>query len=446
MPYQKSDRLPGERASKIGHLEVVKHPLVQELCQNFEDATHPGNENLDQQQWIPFPTSGNEMKLIFSSDGSFQIIEQHKPITKSLGFTKTALFRLDTYAISKVDSNHPHPFALRDIMQDSALFHATVFPLRNINFNNQNTYNAIREIIFHSIKDKGFNDSLQEAMMETLKWFAYKKWNQDNSIQLDKFGCPHCYKDTGRNDATLEFNKEKGECPNCSQEIFITDLFGFHFNMQEDFAPNQVASDYMSIAETLMILTPIRYYWENDKEILKRCLFVKDGPLSLRATLSKFAEPIRDFFSYAKQQGYEIAMIGQEKSGQFFDHLEIIGKSAPKRHIFIPDNKYIRKEIQHSNLTSLYGLDTNYGAKVFVKYDDYHKMVFNIPTGKRGEYVDAPSPQNLLALNNILATLPKILSNKYEGALLPIELANSIASLATYPSAKILKLFSERPQ
>jgi len=38
--------------------------------------------------------------------------------------------------------------------------------------------------------------------------------------------------------------------------------------------------------------------------------------------------------------------------------------------------------------------------------------------------------------------LPKILSNRYEGALLPIELANGIASLSTYPSAKVLELFS----
>jgi hypothetical protein len=36
-----------------------------------------------------------------------------------------------------------------------------------------------------------------------------------------------------------------------------------------------------------------------------------------------------------------------------------------------------------------------------------------------------------------------ILSNRFEGALLPIELANNIASLSTYPSAKTLELFAE---
>jgi trehalose utilization protein len=39
--------------------------------------------------------------------------------------------------------------------------------------------------------------------------------------------------------------------------------------------------------------------------------------------------------------------------------------------------------------------------------------------------------------------MAKILSNRHEGALLPVESANGIASLSTYPSAKALELFSE---
>ena len=70
-------------------------------------------------------------------------------------------------------------------------------------------------------------------------------------------------------------------------------------------------------------------------------------------------------------------------------------------------------------------------------------MVINVPTGERGEFVENPSISNLIAINKIITTLPKILSNRYEGALLPIELANGIASLSTYPSAKILTLFAE---
>ena len=70
-------------------------------------------------------------------------------------------------------------------------------------------------------------------------------------------------------------------------------------------------------------------------------------------------------------------------------------------------------------------------------------MVFNILTGKVGEYVENPNIAYLIGFENIISTLPKILSNRYEGALLPIELANGVASLSTYPSARVLEMLAD---
>jgi len=437
MPYQKGSRLPAERASKLGHLEVIRCPLVQRLCKNFEDPEYVPEAS--SATWQSLPEDGKELRIVFSSDGSLQTIESPQPPYKAIAFVKTALLKLDQYAIARIDKDAPNPFVLKDMMERAALFHSTAFPLRHVLVKGKTIYQTVREIIYESIKDKGLNNALNGAMMDTLKWIAYEKWSSSPKERLEEFGCPHCHE----NVATLPFDAEKGNCPRCKGEIFITDLFGLHLTMQEDYAPNQVASDYMAVSETLMILTPIRYYWENNKEILRDCLLAKDGPLALRATLAKLSAPIRRFFKFARENGYQIAMFGQEKSGAFFDHLQLIGKNAPIKSVFIPDNFYIRNEIQHSNLSGVYGADTNYGAKIFVKYNDYHKCVLNVPTGERGEFVENPSIQNLIAFNNIIATLPKILSNRYEGALLPIELANGVASLSTYPSAKVLELFSE---
>ena len=436
MPYQKGNRLPNERASKLGHLEVIQSPLVQKLCRNFEDPTY--FPQTTQVKWQPIPQTGKELSVIFSVDGSIQTIESPQPPYKAIAFVKTALLKIDQVAVSQLDKDNPHPFALRDLMKDSAIFHATAFPLRHVHIAGKTVYQAVREVIYESIKDIGQNNAISGAMMETLKWIAYEKWSSSPKNELEKFGCPHCHQEV----ATLPFDKEKGNCPSCSGEIFITDLFGLHLSMTDDYAPTQVASDYMSVSETLMIFTPIRYFWENDREILNHALLVKDGPLSLRATLAKLSAPIRRFFEHAKNLGVEIAMIGQEKSGAFYDHLQLIGSKAPVASIFIPDNTYIRSEIQHRNTDSIYGSDTNYGAKVFLKLNDYHKMIINVPTGKRGEYVENPDINHLIGISNALVTLPKILSNRYEGALLPIELANGVASLSTYPSAKVLELFT----
>ena len=437
MPYKMGTRLPGEKASKLGHLEVIKSPLVKKLCEDFENPEYDIS-GLDT-KWQELPKEGTPLNIIFSSDGSIQILESKQPPYKALSFIKTALFKMDQYALSKLDKESPNPFSLKDIMEKSALFHSTVLPLRHVKIEGKNLFNAIREIIFESIKDKGLNDSLDGALMDTLKWLSFDKWRGSPKSQLERFGCPHC----GENEATLPLDAEQGHCPFCNETIYITDSFGLHQNMQDEFAPNQVANDYMSIAETLMIFTPIKYFWENNREILKNCLFIKDGPLSLRATLAKFTAPIQRFFRFAQKSGYPIAMLGQEKSGVFFEHLELIAKDAKPGSVFIPDNTYIRDEIQHSNLRGTYGEDTNYGAKVLVKYNDYHHMVLNVPTGVRGEFVRNPDQKQLIRFNDIIATLPSILSNRFEGALLPIELANGVASLSTYPSAKTLELFAE---
>ncbi|MBI3611083.1 MAG: hypothetical protein HY204_10345 [Nitrospirae bacterium] len=432
MPYQAGHRLPPERASRLGHLDVLKSRLVKKLCESFEDPDQVGVSA--NPVWEKIPSNGEPLTLVFGIDGSLQIIESETPPHKALGFVKTALLRLDQAALSSIDKDSPHPFALRDILADSALYHATVFPLRHVVVPDMSTYDAIRQAIFESVKDA----SLRGEPMETLKWIAYEKWDGRNK-GLPPFECPHC--GHGRSNATLPYDTEEGNCAECGGHLFLTDMLGFHQEMAVESAPDSIASSYMAIHETLLLFTGIRYFWEHNKAALSQCLFVKDGPLSIRAQYSKLVAPIRRFLSHAKDTNCPVHIIGQEKSGTFFDHLQLIGRGAPLEHLFVPGDLYIKEEIQHRPSTgAVYGKDTNYGAKVFVKLNQYHQMVLNIPTGA---HKANPNSSELIGVKRIFATIPKILSNRYEGALLPIELANGVASLSTYPSAHILKIFAE---
>ena len=66
MPYQQGNRLPPERASKLGHLEVIQSELVQKLCKSFNDPKiieHTGTVS----KWEQLPTDGEELKIIFST-------------------------------------------------------------------------------------------------------------------------------------------------------------------------------------------------------------------------------------------------------------------------------------------------------------------------------------------------------------------------------------------
>jgi hypothetical protein len=430
MPYKAGERLPAERASRLGHLDVLKSGLVKKLCKSFEDTARSPISTTG--SWKAIPSNVQPLPLVFGVDGSMQVIESDTPPYKALAFVKTALLRVDQVALSSIDEESPHPLALRDILADSALYHATVLPLRHVVVPEMSVYDAVREIIFESIKDA----SLDGEPLETLKWIAYEKWDGKQK-QLPLFECPHCEKTI----ATLPYDAEEGNCPDCKGKLFLTDMLGFHQEMAPDSAPETVATAYMSIHETLLLFTGVRYFWEREKEVLSNCLFVKDGPLSIRAQYSKLVNPIRRFLAFSRHQGYPVHLIGQEKTGAFADHLQLIGNNAPLQSLFIPGNQYIKEQIQHRpNRGAPYGKDTNYGAKVFVRISHYHQMVLNIPTG---EYVEDPTLSNLIGAERIFATLPTVLSSRFEGALLPIELAHGVASLSTYPSAQILKIFAE---
>jgi hypothetical protein len=435
MPYNAGNRLPGERASRLGHLDVLKSPLVKELCERFEQNTvDPPPETA---LWEPLPFDGEVLPVVFGIDGSLQVIRADTHPHMTLAFVKTAMVLLDQYALSQVDQDTPHPFALRDILSQSAQYHSTVFPLRHVSLSGMRNYDAVRQIIYESLKDQ----SLEGEPFETLKWLIYEKWDGRSKVPAP-FHCPHCEEFV----ATLAYDADEGNCPNpaCQGKLFVTDFLGFHQDMSPDATPDTIAKAYMTIHETLLLFTGVRYFWEYKRQALDTCLFVKDGPLALFSQYSKLVEPIRRFLEFAKAQNQMIYIVGQEKTGRFAEHLELISKFAQPGSFFLPDSTYIAENLQHrTGRRKSYGEDTYYGAKVFIKLNEYHAMVLSIPTGL---YVADPTWTDLIGWERICASLPHILSHRYEGALLPLELAHHITSLSTYPSAPILKLFAESLQ
>ncbi|MDK2873194.1 MAG: hypothetical protein PWQ64_958 [Desulfomicrobiaceae bacterium] len=431
MPYRAGNRLGMEKASKLGHLEVIKSDLVNKLIEQFEMPDQ--DDDRQEIQWLPIKFDDNPLRLIFAVDGSIQTIRSDTKPYRELSFIKTALLRLDQAAVKRLDKRDPHPMALRDILKDSALYHATVLPLKGIRIKDVNNYHAVRKIIFDSFQDA----SLNAEPYNTLKWLAYEGWT-GNEVRSPGFECPHCFEAIDG----LPYMADTDNCPHCKGEIFLTDMIGFHLEMDEDAAPESLATAYMLIHETLMLFTGIRYFWEKKKfNTLSRTLFFKDGPLTLRGQYSKLVIPIRKFFEYCKQKQIAIHVAGQEKSGALVDFLQIIGNNAPANSVFIPNNEYIRTQIQHRpERSEPYGKRVNWGNKVFVKLDQFQTMVLSVPTG---EYTDSQGPESFIGLNKILTTLPGLVSYCYEGALVPIVLANGVASLSSYPSATILKMFAD---
>lgn len=443
MPYSEGSRLPAEGASKLGHLAVINSDWVRSLVSDFEAAQQsPGTA--DASMWLPFINDGIvPLRNVWAVDGSFASITSSGKPPKEVSFVKTALLTVDKVKLDAIDKDSPHPLLLQDILKESAVFHATVFPLKNVQTSMGTNYDAIRNIVRDSMRidENG-------VFYETLKWLAYKKWEIQSGATSPGFECPHCHFHIQNG---LAHNSDEGSCPTCSGEVFLTDMIGFHLDMDEESAPDSVASAYMLIMEHLMIFTAIRLLWDHtDKKLVSETLFIKDGPLTLRSQYSKLVPNIRSFLQFAKQLNRPIHIIGQEKSGAFFDHLAAIAQLVPPHArgevmTYAPlPHRYVRQEVYRSpDLSNPYGKRTNWGEKVLVKLDPGTYMVLNVPTGNYVDDPDFPTSTDLIGLPRILATLPSLVSNKFEGALFPIELANGIASMSSYPSAKILQRFIE---
>ena len=210
--------------------------------------------------------------------------------------------------------------------------------------------------------------------------------------------------------------------------------------MTDDGGSEALADEFLLILETLSLFNKVRKIWEGDKEQFAKILFLKDGPLQFRAHYTKLTDRIRNFFEFAKKSGVQVFMVGQEKSGLFCDHLYLVGRDAQNNSYFVPDNKYIQKDIHQIPNMPPYGKWGNYGVKVFVSFSPKEQMVLTIPTGL---YKNNPKFEHLIGGSQILNTIKKMRSSRYLGGIVPISIAHGLASLSQNPSGPILDRFSK---
>lgn len=438
MAYSAGNNLPFESASKIGHLSVIKSEWVNEVIKNFESIEDEFCGDEEKGLWNSYdPTQETPLEEIWVSDGSYQVVVDHK---KEVSFVKTALLNIQQRKIERIDKNNPHPLLLQDIMENSAEYHSTILPLRNVVTKGKSITESVRHIIYDSMRMDPANGRLY---FDTLKWLTYKKWSNEKPNSLD-FECPYCGQKIEKG---LPYDSDEGECPYCHKIVFLTDMLGFHLDMSEESISGTVATSYMLIMELLMLFTVIRLQWDMlDKQAVTRALFIKDGPMTLGAQYSKLVPNIREFLCYAREQKRPIHLMGSEKSGKFMDYLESIKNYIPyepkKIQYAVLPHWFIQSVIQRTpEQPNPYGIRTNWGEKVLVSIDRNTNYVLNITTGGYDKDKNYPHEADLIGLYKILSTIPSIISRKYEGALYPVELANGIASMSNYPSAKILERF-----
>ena len=193
--------------------------------------------------------------------------------------------------------------------------------------------------------------------------------------------------------------------------------------------------------ETLTLLHFVVRTWQRTPALLGKILFLKDGPLLLRAQLSRLVEPIRALIAHISEEGRELHIVGVEKNGELVEHIEEIKRHLPEvGDYFLPSVRYLHEEIGGRTFNARTFRDrVRYGAKLLIRVGPNHVIPMDVPT--IGVVLE-PGVGDLLGVRESARLLSSMTSYAHDNALIPIKLANSISSIAERPSGDILRAFA----
>jgi hypothetical protein len=229
------------------------------------------------------------------------------------------------------------------------------------------------------------------------------------------------------------------QCSGCKERHTLADYLGIAADSPDSWTRADAASQLRDVLETLSLFHFVAS-WYAKPDRLAKVLFLKDGPLLLRANLSRLVEPIRALIEFLRVKRIALNLVGVEKNGDLVDHIPLVEPQLPNvGDYFIPSVAYLLTEIAGAEMPPGYRNRVSYGAKVVARIGPQHVLALNMPTG---EFKLAPSPADILGLESVLRALPQLISYRYPNALLPVVAANSAASLSMKPSAQILEQFT----
>lgn len=436
MAYSSSGKLGIEYASKLGHIDLIMDPWVNDLVKSFDST---GTSEYDITKWIEYKrVIHDEIEYVWAVDGSIAEVKSEINPKKEMAFVKAAMLQIDIKDLNKINSKYPQPERLKDILSKSSFFVSTVFPLKQIKSNLGSNQDAMRYIAFNTLKQKD-----EGVYLDTLKWLIFEKWSekQPNSPE---FSCPDC----GVEKLSFSYNSEDGNCSSCGTKLYLTDSLSFHTDMDIDQSSIAMPSRYLTILEHLLIFSALRLLVENGKyDLIEKSVFIKDGPLMLPSQYSRLVPQIRSLIEYLKNKNIRLKLFGQEKSGTLVEYLDSFSDYLKQTFTGSSYYRVLTHGEVHTDVLSrsvsnhVYGERTNWGEKILFIINQSRKYVLNIPTGLFKNDQNSPNIQDILELEAILSIVCDLESVRHENALYPIELVNNIASLSNYPSAKILSKY-----
>lgn len=438
----RNNRRPAEYASRGGHISIINHQAVQDFIGRCSLPSSSGTVEIRPDNLIPVPDlETNPIELIIAVDGGFgeAVVRKEFPSSTIHFFNYGALI----FKAADLDHLKHQPFIdPADIskLKNIRRFHF-VLPSRNLAIKGLSLVHSVRQAFLEHFSK---SQDGERPFMESLRWLLFEEYRKDGSKPTwNLAGCPHC---GGRNIRISAEMPDVFPCPHCHERIYLTDVFRFHEVVDDELGAGGIIGYTMNLLEQLLIVHLMKTIWDLKPDLLKKTLFIKDGPLAFFGQTANLFKPMRNLIAFlAGQSGKAdyVNLVGIEKSGAFVDHAnEIRNRLFPGR-ILILDNEYIYKYIIPGNADPArpYGSTTYFGNKIFYRTQEDRLYVLTIPTTR---ILAKPETKDFPGLFPVLRNVRRLKCDMYDDALIPVALANKLVSLSQHPSMVLLEQFAKK--
>lgn len=442
----RNNRRPFEAASKASHHHIINDPEVQALMQRI--YTPPRAEDIPLTEVaVDFePSQAEQIEAIIAVDGGYTeaILEKGFP-SRTMHFLQFGALLFKQEDLAQLDAAAfiaPEDMAKLKNIDRLKL----ALPTKNIRFQDEPTMKgsvltAIYEFFVKSTLGEDKN------LIDTLAWFIFRRYKQSRRSDEEKRWnlATNPLSPDGNSVVLAEQDMDRKytfPCPETGGRIYLTDVFRLHEVIDEDFGATGILGYLVNVIEQLIMIHIIRQLYNQQPDILKKVLFIKDGSTGFFGQTANLHRPMQDLVNWLLDK-QNILLAGLEKSGAFVDHAQQIQKTlAPGKVIILTDHYIYRYILPRPGDPKLpYASTTNYGHKVIFKTRNGQMYVVSVPVR---ELKKQPTADDLPNLQVILSNIEALRCDMYDSALFPVALVNKLVSLSAHPSQRILQKFASK--
>lgn len=315
-----------------------------------------------------------------------------------------------------------------------------VLPIVNISYEGKSLLYSVRKAIYEFFKNN--------ELLEVLSWFIFEdfssNWVKEYNIEIS----PITQK---KIDWGIKINKdfldkdfmlktEKWE------EIFLTDVFRLHENIDESFGASWIITYLSSVIEQIFIIKLIKELLENRPSILQDTLFIRDGYLWFSWPTAKLHKTMRKLIQYLFEK-QNLYLVWIEKSWAFVEHACMINSKLEVWSYIMLTNNYIYKYVSPKTIewNEAYASTSYYSWKLIIKTFWGNMLVITIPTISSDCFLDEKMKKDWYKNIDVICNILDIVEcNYYDNALLPVAITNKMISLSNKPSSEILSHFVKK--